>query len=52
MDGGHQALRLDDSRRPVLDGRKCVGCHLCVLLCPERAVRPAAKRVLPARGNR
>ena len=44
-DGGHQALRLDDDRRPVLDGRKCVGCHLCVLVCPERAIASGRKRI-------
>ena len=44
-DGGHQAIRLDENRRPVLDGRKCVGCHLCVLVCPQRAIFPAKKRI-------
>ena len=49
MDGGHQAIRLDEMRRPKLDGSRCVGCHLCVLVCPQRAIRPGAKRVLPPR---
>ena len=44
-DGGHQAIRLNEERRPVLDGRKCVGCHLCILVCPERAIVPGRKRV-------
>ena len=44
MDGGHQALRLDQNRKPVLDARRCVGCHLCVLVCPERAVHSGGKR--------
>ena len=44
-DGGHQAIRLDENRRPVLDGRKCVGCHLCALVCPQRAIFPAKKRL-------
>ena len=44
-DGGHQAIRLDENRRPVLDGRKCVGCHLCVLVCPQRAITSSRKRV-------
>lgn len=44
-DGGHQAIRLNDARRPVLDGKRCVGCHLCLLVCPQQAIRPARKRV-------
>lgn len=54
MDGGHQALRLDQNRRPVLNGRKCVGCHLCVLICPQHAIVPARKRIRrdkPIRGR-
>ena len=46
-DGGHQALRLDAGRKPILDPRSCVGCHLCVLVCPQRAIVPSAKRVIP-----
>ena len=46
MDGGHQAIRLDEKRRPVLDGKKCVGCHLCVLVCPQRAIAPGKKRII------
>ena len=45
MDGGHQAIRLDENRRPKLNGKNCVGCHLCVLICPERAITPGTKRV-------
>ncbi len=44
-DGGHQAVRLNEERRPVLDGKKCVGCHLCILVCPQRAIVPGAKRI-------
>ena len=44
-DGGHQAIRLDENRRPVLNGKKCVGCHLCVLVCPQRAIAPGRKRI-------
>ena len=43
-DGGHQAIRLNDERKPVLDGKKCVGCHLCVLVCPARAISSSRKR--------
>ena len=44
-DGGHQAIRMSEDRRPLLDGRKCVGCHLCVLVCPEKAITSSRKRV-------
>ncbi len=44
-DGGHQAIRMTPERKPVLDGKKCVGCHLCVLVCPMQAVVPARKRI-------
>ncbi|MBQ6322925.1 MAG: NAD-dependent dihydropyrimidine dehydrogenase subunit PreA [Lachnospiraceae bacterium] len=44
-DGGHQAIRLDEQRRPVLNGKKCVGCHLCVLVCPQRAITSSRKRI-------
>ncbi len=45
MDGGHQAISLDENRRPVLNGKKCVGCHLCILVCPQRAISSARKRI-------
>ena len=44
-DGGHQAIRLNEDRRPVLDGSKCVGCHLCVLVCPQIAMGSGGKRI-------
>ncbi|MBQ9437011.1 MAG: NAD-dependent dihydropyrimidine dehydrogenase subunit PreA [Lachnospiraceae bacterium] len=44
-DGGHQAIRFDD-RKPKLDGSKCVGCHLCRLVCPENAVASGKKRII------
>lgn len=45
MDGGHQAITTDENRRPVLNGQKCVGCHLCTLVCPQRAIVPGKKRI-------
>lgn len=45
MDGGHQALRFNARRRPVLDPAECVGCHLCTLVCPARAISSSARRV-------
>ena len=44
-DGGHQALRLNEARRPVMDGSRCVGCHLCVLVCPQKAITSSRKRI-------
>ena len=45
MDGGHQAISLDENRHPVLNGKKCVGCHLCLLVCPQRAITRGSKRI-------
>ena len=44
-DGGHQAIHLNEDRKPVLNGRNCVGCHLCLLVCPNQAIIPGKKRV-------
>ena len=44
-DGGHQAIRLNEQRRPILDGKKCVGCHLCRLVCPTQSIYSATKRI-------
>ena len=45
MDGGHQAINFGDDRKPTLDGSKCVGCHLCKLVCPNEAIVSADKAV-------
>ncbi len=45
MDGGHQALHFNARRHPVLDPAECVGCHLCTLVCPARAISSSARRV-------
>ncbi|MBO5620208.1 MAG: 4Fe-4S binding protein, partial [Butyrivibrio sp.] len=34
-----------DDRKPKLDGSKCVGCHLCRLVCPEEAIVAGKKRI-------
>ena len=48
MDGGHQAIKLDtETKKPKIDGKRCVGCHLCRLVCPEMAIRTAAKSWIP-----
>ena len=45
-DGGHQAIEFDpETRRPGLIGSKCVGCHLCRLVCSAGAIRAADKPV-------
>ena len=49
-DGGHQAIRLNEMRKPQLDGSRCVGCHLCVLVCPEKAISSSRKRITKKTG--
>lgn len=45
-DGGHQAIKFDaEKRRPKLIGKLCVGCHLCIQVCPANAVGTAGKSV-------
>ena len=44
-DGGHQAITIGRDRRPKLNGKRCVGGHLCTLVCPQKAVRAGRKRV-------
>ncbi len=46
MDGGHQAINFDNEKRiPKLIGSKCVGCHLCRIVCPARAIDKAHKTI-------
>jgi dihydropyrimidine dehydrogenase (NAD+) subunit PreA len=43
-DGGHQALRQDEKTgHPILNAKKCVGCHLCVTVCPVSAISSGAR---------
>ena len=50
MDGGHQAITFGDDRKPHLVGSKCVGCHLCRLVCPTGAIG-VSKRVPKRKGK-
>lgn len=43
-DGGHEALRMKNGK-PVMNAALCVGCHLCVLVCPAGAISSHGKRV-------
>ncbi len=42
---GCQAGNAISLRRPRLDPKKCVGCHLCVLVCPQRAITSSGRRI-------
>ena len=43
-DGGHQAIRMEErTKKPILNGKKCVGCQLCLTVCPAQAIRPGIR---------
>jgi len=44
FDGGHQALARDEATgKPILDPKMCVGCHLCIVVCPAGAISPGKR---------
>ena len=43
-DGGHEALHMSNGK-PIMNPSVCVGCHLCVLVCPAKAISPYGKRI-------
>lgn len=50
FDGGHQAIEWkSEERLPELIEEKCVGCHLCVNVCPVESVRPGRRELKKAR---
>ena len=42
-DGGHQALTFGTPKKPIMDAKKCVGCHLCLTVCPVDAISPGSR---------
>lgn len=45
QDGGHEAIKFNENRKPTIDGSKCVGCQLCRLVCPKSAIETSSKRI-------
>lgn len=43
-DGGHQAIKRQSlTGQPVLEPKSCVGCHLCLTVCPAAAISAGAR---------
>lgn len=42
-DGGHQAIEMDKTDHPVLKAKNCVGCHLCLTVCPAGAISAGSR---------
>lgn len=42
-DAGHQALCVGEDGKPLMEPAKCVGCHLCLAVCPVEAIAPGAR---------
>jgi len=48
-DGGHDAITMKDDK-PRMNPSACVGCHLCVYVCPEFAILGSGSRRIKGRG--
>ena len=44
-DGGHQAILPLNGAKVRMDAKKCVGCHLCLKVCPVGAIIPGTRVV-------
>ena len=52
-DGGHQAISWDKENREVsVDKDKCVGCHLCALVCPVKCINKGEIKFKNEKENR
>lgn len=52
-DGGHQAISWDKENREVsVDKDKCVGCHLCALVCPVKCINKGEIKFKDEKENR
>lgn len=50
FDGGHQAIDWDEYTRTPTINNRCVGCHLCLNVCPvENCILPAKTGFKPGR---
>ncbi len=46
-DAGHQAIEINESNSTIkLNAKKCVGCHLCKLVCPVNAIGKSKRVVI------